>query len=71
MAIAIETARGTAIMADPIFYYDNVEKGIPLGILENLFECLDLIERVKREAALVLPSHDPAVLRRHPGGRIP
>ena len=71
MAIAIETARGTAIIADPIFYYDNVEKEIPLGILENLFECLDLTKRLKREAAILLPSHDPAVLVRHPGGRIP
>jgi len=71
MAIAIETAKGTAIIADPIFYYDNVEKEIPVGILENLFECLDLTKRLKREAAILLPSHDPAVLVRHPGGRIP
>lgn len=70
MAIAIETSKGTAIIADPIFYYDNVEKEIPLGILENLFECLDLIKRLKREATILLPSHDPAVLTRHPGGRI-
>jgi glyoxylase-like metal-dependent hydrolase (beta-lactamase superfamily II) len=71
MAIAIETSKGTAVIADPIFYYDNVEKDIPLGILENLFECLDLIKRLKREAAILVPSHDPAVLQRHPGGRIP
>lgn len=71
MAIAIETAKGTAIIADPIFYYDNVEKEIPVGILENLFECLDLTKRLKREAAILLPSHDPAVLVRHPGGRVP
>ncbi|MGH7321944.1 MAG: MBL fold metallo-hydrolase [Candidatus Rokuibacteriota bacterium] len=71
MAIAIETTKGTAIIADPIFYYDNVEKEVPLGILEDLFECLDLIKRLKREARILLPSHDPAVLARHPGGRIP
>jgi glyoxylase-like metal-dependent hydrolase (beta-lactamase superfamily II) len=71
MAIAIETRKGTAVIADPIFYYDNVEKDVPLGILENLFECLDLIRRLRREAAILLPSHDPAVLVRHPGGRIP
>lgn len=71
MAVAIETAKGLAVIADPIFYYDNVEQGVPLGILEDLFECLDLIKRLRREAAIVLPSHDPAVLTRHPGGRIP
>lgn len=71
MAVAIETARGLAVIADPIFYYDNVEREIPLGILEDLFECLELIRRLRREAAIVLPSHDPAVLARHPGGRIP
>lgn len=70
MAVAIETARGPAVIADPIFYYDNVEKEQPLGILENLFECLDLIKQLKRTAAIVLPSHDPQVLVRHPGGRI-
>lgn len=71
MAVAIGTARGRAVIADPIFYYDNVEREVPLGILEDLFECLDLIRWLRREAAIVLPSHDPRVLERHPGGRIP
>lgn len=71
MAIAVQTSQGTAVIADPIFYYDNFEREIPLGILENLFEYFDLIKLLKREAQIVLPSHDPAVLKRYPGGLIP
>lgn len=43
---------------------------MPLGILENLFECLDLARWLRRDAAIVIPSHDPALLTRHPGGAI-
>jgi hypothetical protein len=39
MAIAIETAKGSAVIADSIFCHNNVGKEIPLGILESLFEC--------------------------------
>lgn len=28
-------------------------------------------KRLRREAAILLPSHDSAVLTRHPGGRMP
>jgi glyoxylase-like metal-dependent hydrolase (beta-lactamase superfamily II) len=71
MAVAIHTSKGLAIMADPVFYYENVEREIPLGILENLFEYFDMLKRVKREAQIILPSHDPSVLTRYPGGLIP
>ncbi len=71
-AIALGMAReGAKVALADIDLALALEKEIPLGILENLFECLDLIKRLKREAAILLPSHDPAVLSRHPGGRIP
>ena len=70
-AISIETAKGKAIMADSVFYFDNIEQNVYLGICQNVFECIDLWDRIRREAAIVLPSHDPAILQRYPNGIIP
>lgn len=70
MAYAIETAKGTVIVSDSFFTYDNVEKMQPLGILESMEECFRTYERVRREADILLPLYDPQVLSRHPGGKI-
>jgi hypothetical protein len=63
-SIASRPTRGTPVEAQWRW------RAIPLGILENLFLCLDFTKRIKREAAILLPSHDPAVLDRHPGGLV-
>jgi len=64
MAYAITTAKGTAIASDSYFKYPNVEKHIPLGIMESLEECLRTYDRVAKEADFVLPLYDPEVPER-------
>jgi glyoxylase-like metal-dependent hydrolase (beta-lactamase superfamily II) len=66
MAVSIATARGRVVISDSIFMYENVEAGIPIGVLENIFECRDALERIRRKADIVVPAHDPAVLARYP-----
>ncbi|MBP3964030.1 hypothetical protein [Paenibacillus lignilyticus] len=68
MAVNVQTHAGTVIFSDCMFYYDNVEKNHPLGILENLEECHDAYARIRKEAAVIVPLYDPAVLERHPDG---
>jgi glyoxylase-like metal-dependent hydrolase (beta-lactamase superfamily II) len=63
MAFAIETARGIVIASDCFFKYANVEKMIPLGIMESLEECLRAYARIKREGDILLPLYDPLVAR--------
>lgn len=70
MAYAIDTDRGTVIATDAVFNYGNVEENHPLGIMESMEECFRTYERLRREAAIVLPLYDPAVLERFPGGVI-
>jgi len=59
------------ITSDTVFLYRNIEENIPIGFFYNLEECCDAMERIREKADIVLPTHDPKVLERHPGGRIP
>lgn len=70
IAVKIQTSKGAVIATDTCFKYGNVERPHPLGISENLYECLAAYERIKREAAIVLPLYDPEVFVRHPGGAV-
>lgn len=70
MAVSISTAKGKVVISDSIFRYDNFEKGIPIGVLESMSECQDALERVRREADIVIPVHDKEVLNRYPDGVI-
>lgn len=70
MGINILTNQGTVVVSDTMFYYENIEKNHPLGINENLEECLDTYERIRREADIIVPLYDPKVLERHPDGVI-
>ena len=69
-AVAIETKAGTAIFADCIFHYGNIEKDHPLGIAENIHECKAAYARIREEADVVLAPYDPEILERHPDGTL-
>jgi glyoxylase-like metal-dependent hydrolase (beta-lactamase superfamily II) len=70
-AIKVKTRQGTAIFpSDTIFYYGNLEQNHPIGLNLNLIECYDCMARVRREADVFIPAHDPEVLIRYPDGVI-
>jgi glyoxylase-like metal-dependent hydrolase (beta-lactamase superfamily II) len=70
MAIAVNTEKGTVILGDCFFTYDNLEKNIPIGWAENHHEIYAAYARVREEADIAVPLYDPEVLRRFPGGVI-
>jgi glyoxylase-like metal-dependent hydrolase (beta-lactamase superfamily II) len=70
MAIAVETKKGTVILGDCFFTYDNLEKNVPIGWAENLNEIYAAYARVRAEADIAVPLYDPEVLKRFPGGII-
>ena len=70
MAVSIQTAKGKVVISDALFTYENFDPGIPIGVLENIFECEDALQRVPEEADLVIPNHDNKVLVRYPDGII-
>lgn len=70
MAISVETAKGTVILGDCFFTYDNLEKNIPIGWAENHQEIYAAYARVRDEADIAVPLYDPEVLKRYPNGVI-
>jgi len=66
-AYQVHTRHGRAVLAgDTISLLANYERRIPPGVRASLDECRAAIERVRREADIVLPSHDPDTPRRWP-----
>jgi glyoxylase-like metal-dependent hydrolase (beta-lactamase superfamily II) len=70
MAVVIETARGKVAISDSIARHENIDPGIPLGVLENIFECQDALDRLRKEADIIIPKHDNQVLEQYPDGVI-
>jgi N-acyl homoserine lactone hydrolase len=70
-AVKVSTSAGTAILTgDVAFLYGNIEKNHPVGLLTSVAECYTAMARIRREADLIVPAHDPQLLERHPGGLI-
>lgn len=71
MSVSVQTERGKAIITgDVVSLYENIEKDIPVGVFEERAEVMSAMARIRREADIVLPSHDPKVLERWRGGVI-
>ncbi len=68
-AITVQTRQGTAVFpGDTVFYYENLEKNHPVGLAVNIVECYQAMERVRATADILVPPHDPLLLKRHPDG---
>lgn len=67
MAVEVDTAKGTAVLSDSFFYLENVERNHPIGINENMYECLAAHQRAK-QCDIILPLYDPKNFDRFPGG---
>lgn len=66
-AMRVQTADGIAIICgDTVFLYRNIEENRPIGAAHSIDECYTAMERIRREADIVLPGHDPEVLKRYP-----
>jgi len=70
MAVKIHTSKGHVVAGDSFWYYEHIEKNIPIGLAESLEEAGIAYERIRHEADLLLPLYDPELLQRHPGGII-
>lgn len=70
MAVCVETSKGTVILGDCFFTYENIERNVPIGWAENLREIYAAYDRVRREADIVIPLYDPEVLKRFPDGKV-
>jgi glyoxylase-like metal-dependent hydrolase (beta-lactamase superfamily II) len=65
-SVAIDTREGRAIIAgDVVFTYRNLEEDIPVGLTTSVKECLLAMRRIREEGDIILPGHDPKVLKKY------
>lgn len=70
-AVMIETGKGrVTLTGDIAFFYANLEENIPVAYNVNLAECYEGMDRIRSLPGTIVPSHDPEILRRNPGGVI-
>lgn len=70
-AVKVDTLAGTTILAgDVAFLYGNIEQNHPVGLITSVEECYTAMARIRREADLIVPAHDPLILERYPQGVI-
>jgi glyoxylase-like metal-dependent hydrolase (beta-lactamase superfamily II) len=69
-AVRVATARGEVVLAsDSSHYYENFEAGRVFSIVDSAAEVLEGYRRLIDLAArpeLIVPGHDPLVMRRYP-----
>jgi glyoxylase-like metal-dependent hydrolase (beta-lactamase superfamily II) len=70
IVIEVDTAVGTAAISDSYFYLENVERGHPIGINENMYEAISVYARAAADGKIVVPLYDPKNLTRFPGGQL-
>ena len=69
--VFVDTPLGRAVFTgDESFLYRNVERDVPVGLHADLERARTALVRAREDADFPVPSHDPEVLVRHPGGRI-
>jgi glyoxylase-like metal-dependent hydrolase (beta-lactamase superfamily II) len=58
-----------ALASDAVHFYEELELDRPFGVVADLaqmYEAYDLLKEMAATGAVVVPGHDPDVLRRHP-----
>lgn len=65
-AVKIKTKSGYAVLTgDVVMTYRNIEEDVPVGFNCNLEDCFRAMERIRKEADIVIPGHDPMVLEKY------
>lgn len=68
-AFTVQTAQGLAVLpGDTVFYYENLERDHPIGAAVDQVQCRKAMNRIRSLGALVVPPHDPELLRKYPDG---
>jgi glyoxylase-like metal-dependent hydrolase (beta-lactamase superfamily II) len=70
-AVCVDTSLGEVIFTgDTVFLLANIEKGKMIGIYTSAEECAAAMEMIAKRGSTVVPSHDPSIFERFPGGVI-
>ena len=61
IVVEIDSAIGIIAVSDTFFCEENVAKNIPIGLSENMYECLQAYERIRKTADHWVSIHDPKI----------
>lgn len=64
MAVIFRTPEGIVSYTDAAFTMGNLEENIPIGIAEDIYECLEAYERLKKISNVIIPAYDPENVQR-------
>jgi len=68
-AFTVQTKQGLAVFpGDTVFYYENLEKNHPVGLALDILQCYRAMDRIRKINGILVPPHDPALLRKYPDG---
>ena len=68
-AFTIPTEEGRVVIpGDTIWTYANLERDMPVGAAVDIRQCYEAMAWARSAGDLVIPTHDPGVLRKHPDG---
>jgi hypothetical protein len=67
IAVEVDTKAGTAVLSDTFFVMENVVNNHPIGITENMYECMDAHARALK-SPIVIPLYDPKNFDRFKNG---
>jgi len=66
--IGVKTSAGTVVLAsDNVYLYENLEKHVPIAATldaESNLRAQDRMKQLAAKEALILPGHDPAVMKK-------
>ena len=66
-SVLVDTGGGRyCIAGDAVMWHENLDRMIPPGVLTSVIDCMASLERIKREADHVLPSHEPKLFGKSP-----
>ena len=65
MAVILKTKEGIICYTDVAFTMRNLEENIPIGIAEDIYECLNAYEYLRKINCKVIPAYDPENLSRY------
>ena len=61
IVVEIDSAIGVIAVSDVFFCQENVEKNIPIGLSENMYECLLAYDRIRKTTDHWISIHDPEI----------
>lgn len=68
-AFVIATEEGRVVIpGDTIWTYANLERDLPVGAAVDIRQCHEAMAWARSAGDIIMPTHDPAILRRHPAG---